>query len=254
VIGSTFQTISIYQKVVTLYWGKYFNLVLMQLFNKDLYMFVNPYEYNQSAILEVAINASDRCKHISEVLNETIVNLHLIRRIKYYHVPCQSPSLPCFYDDDYFCMCNNFGHHRVADCHEFNPRKSHDCFGNNYCENDAQCLQDKQFCPLASVCLCTDCFYGTRCQFSSNLFGLSLDAILGYHIQPHISPNQQPSIVQFSLALTILMTLAGLLNGILSLLTFKNKASQDVGCDLYLFGSSITILFTMIMFMCQAKL
>ncbi|CAF1016278.1 unnamed protein product [Rotaria sordida] len=35
------------------------------------------------------INTSDQCQYISEVLNETIVNFHLLRRMKYYHLPCQ---------------------------------------------------------------------------------------------------------------------------------------------------------------------
>ena len=30
-------------------------------------------------------------------------------------------------------------------------------------------------------------FYGSKCQFNTNGFGLSLDAILGYHISPHTS-------------------------------------------------------------------
>jgi hypothetical protein len=249
-IGTTFQTISIYQNIITLHWPDNFDIIVMQIFDKNLYMIVNPHKYNRSAVVESTIDPSDRCKHISEVLNETIVNLHLIRRIKYYHVPCQKmlPSLPCFYDDNQFCMCNNFGHQRVADCFEFDSGKKLDCFGQNYCENGAQCLQDQQYCPTMSACVCLNCFYGTRCQFSSSLFGLSLDAILGYHIQPHMNISQQPSIVQVSVALTIIITIAGLLNGVLSLMTFKNKEPQDIGCDLYLFGSSITILFTMIMF------
>ena len=73
---------------------------------------------------------------------------------------------------------------------------------------DAQCLQDRSTCPQTSICVCPKCFYGTRCQFSSSLFGLSLDAILGYHIQPHINIKHQPSIVQVSIALTIIMIIS----------------------------------------------
>ena len=53
--------------------------------------------------------------------------------------------------------------------------------------------------------------------------------------------------MQLSVALTIIITIAGFISGILSLLTFKNQDPQDVGCDLYLFGSSIIILFTILM-------
>jgi hypothetical protein len=42
--------------------------------------------------------------------------------------------------------------------------------------------------------------------------------------------------------------IAGLLDSILSMMTFKGKVIREVGCGLYLLGSSITTLFTMIMF------
>jgi hypothetical protein len=51
-----------------------------------------------------------------------------------------------------------------------------------------------------------------------------------------------------SLSLTIIFIIAGLLDGIISMMTFKNKVIRKVGCGLYLLGSSITTLFTMIMF------
>ena len=40
----------------------------------------------------------------------------------------------------------------------------------------------------------------------------------------------------------------GLINSVLSLITFKNKSIREVGCGLYLLSSSITTLLTMIMF------
>ena len=33
------------------------------------------------------------------------------------------------------------------------------------------------------MCLCEPCFYGRKCQFSTSGFGLSLNAIIGYHIR-----------------------------------------------------------------------
>ncbi|CAF3502850.1 unnamed protein product [Rotaria sp. Silwood1] len=44
--------------------------------------------------------------------------------------------------------------------------------GQSVCENDGQCFQDTLDCPQRSMCICSACFYGTRCQFSSNGFGL----------------------------------------------------------------------------------
>ncbi|CAF1469445.1 unnamed protein product, partial [Rotaria sordida] len=123
-----------------------------------------------------------------------------LRRIKYYQLPCQkrSPLLSCFYDDNHFCFCNDYDHQCLTDCFEFNHRTEHNCFGQSNCENGAHCLQDKTTCPQTSICVCPKCFYGARCQFTSNLFDLSLDAILGYYIQPHINIKHQPSIVQLS--------------------------------------------------------
>ncbi|CAF0995838.1 unnamed protein product [Rotaria sp. Silwood1] len=160
--------------------------------------------YKQSITITKMINPSDRCQHINELFNETFVQMHVIHRIKYYHLPCQNYSLnlSCFYDD--------FQRQSV-------------------CENDGQCFQDTPDCPQRSMCICSACFYGTRCQFSSNGFGLS-------------------KIVKISLTLTIIFMIVGLINRILALITFKNKIICEVGCGLYLLGSSITILLTTIIF------
>jgi hypothetical protein len=44
------------------------------------------------------------------------------------------------------------------------------------------------------------------------------------------------------------MIITGLINGILSTITFQNKKLREVGCGVYLLGSSITTLLTTIMF------
>ncbi|CAF3710209.1 unnamed protein product, partial [Adineta steineri] len=96
--------------------------------------------------------------------------------------------------------------------------------------------------------VCPSCYYGTRCQFTTSEFGLSLDAILAYHIIPDANIIHQTSIIKTSLSITILFMIFGLINGILSLITFKNKSVRQVGCGIYLLGSSITTILTMIMF------
>jgi len=95
--------------------------------------------------------------------------------------------------------------------------------------------------------MCAECFYGTKCQFTTKGFGLSLDAILGYQIRPHIALRHQPLITKISVGVTTVMLTLGLLNGILSIITFKGKTLRRVGCGLYLMGSSVNcILITMI--------
>jgi hypothetical protein len=196
------------------------------------------------------IHPKDRCPHINELFNQTFVQWHLLRRIKYYHLPCQKQSLnlSCFYDDVHFCLCYTFGQKRLANCFHFDHNMTFDCYGQNECENNGQCFQDSPDCPQRSICMCQSCFYGRRCQFSTSGFGLSLDAIIGYHIQPNVSLTYQSAIVKFSFALTIIFIIAGLINGMLCLITFKNKSVREVGCGLYLFSSSIITLLIMVIF------
>ncbi|CAF1013120.1 unnamed protein product [Rotaria sp. Silwood1] len=248
--GSTFKTIPANQNSVTIYWSHPFHIVFVKLFDINYYLITVQKTYNRSDTISTTINSSDRCKYISEILNKTIVEFHLLRRIKYYHLACQqhSPLLSCFYDNDYFCLCNNYGQQRLANCFEFNQSKKFDCCGQSNCENGAQCLQDRRTCSQTSVCACLTCFYGKRCQFSSSGLSLSLDAILGYHIQPHIKIQHQPFVVQTCIIITIVMMIVGFINSNLSLITFNNSESRKLGCGIYLLGSSITSVIIMIMF------
>ena len=248
--GSTFKTIPVNQRSVRIRWSRPFHIVFVELFVNNYYLVTVEKTYNRSGAISRTIHQSDRCEHLREILDETVANYHLLRRIKYYHLACQrsSPQLSCFYDDNHFCFCNDFGDARVANCFEFNPMIEHDCSGQSNCEHGARCLQDKASCPQTSVCVCPKCFYGNRCQFSSSLFGLSLDGILGSYLRPNIKLIDQPRFVIISVALTMIMVSVGLINGVLSLMTFKNDEPRQVGCGIYLLGSSITTLFTVVMF------
>ncbi|CAF4931299.1 unnamed protein product [Rotaria socialis] len=241
--ATTVKTIPIEKNSLIIYWSRPFHIVLFELFNKTYYLTVVQKRYNPSQVIVKTLNSSDRCKHISEVFNETIVNLHLLRRIKYYHLPCQKHSsyLSCFYDDIHFCLCNTSSQHQhVANCFEFDHNLKPDCFGQNSCENGAQCFQDSPTCAPTSMCTCPTCFYGRRCQFSTNGFGLSIDAILGYHILPNVSIVKQPYVVDSH-------DHAGLFSGVLSVIMFQSKKLCEAGCDLYLLISFITTVFTVIL-------
>ena len=158
-------------------------------------------------------------------MNKTIAEYDLIRRIKYYHLPCQmySPHLNCFYDEIHLCLCYNFNGKRLADCFEFDHNMTFDCSGQNECENGGQCFQNNERCPSRSICMCSPCYYGRRCQFSTSGFGLSLDTILGYHIFPNVNIENQSTIVKFSLSLTIIFIIIGLIDGIICLLHLRIK-------------------------------
>jgi hypothetical protein len=117
---------------------------------------------------------------------------------------------------------------------------NNDCRGYNHCENDGQCFHNNETCLTKPTCICQDCYYGAKCQFSTKGFIFSLDAILGYHIKPNISINHQPLIIKISIAISTLMFITGFINGFLSIITFRRKIPRQVGTGNYLFISSIT--------------
>jgi len=249
---STFRTITSEQSPVYISWSKPFHLVFIEIFTekKNYYLTIVQNHYNQSITINKTIHSSDHCQNISEIFNDTIIKLDLIRRIKYYHLPCQinSLNLSCFYDNTHLCLCQQLVQQRVANCFEFDHNQTFDCSDQNDCENNGKCFLDWPECPARSICMCPICYYGTKCQFHTSKFALSLDAIIGPHISSSLHFTQQSLIIKLTLTLTIILTVSGLINGILSLITFKNESVRVVGCGLYLLGSSITTLFITIMF------
>ncbi|UJR19833.1 hypothetical protein I4U23_022966 [Adineta vaga] len=142
--------------------------------------------YNQSVIILDSVSTSQRCPSIKDLLNTTIFSFSRFRFVKYYHLPCQERStLNCFYDDIYLCI--------------------------DYCDNKAICLQNNPTCPDTVVCSCSECFHGSRCQFTTKGFELSLDTILGYHLHPNVAFIRQPPVVKVSIGLTMFILLAGLI-------------------------------------------
>ncbi|CAF2971897.1 unnamed protein product [Rotaria sp. Silwood2] len=84
------------------------------------------------------------------------------------------------------------------------------------------------------------------CQFRSNLFELPLDSILGYYIQQYRNISYQASIVQVSVVLTMIIIISGIIDSILSIITFRNKELRKTSYGLYLLSSSIVTLLVMI--------
>ena len=128
---------------------KYFferlDILIIQLSLSELHLIENDKKHQNSSISNVTVNPLSRCPSIHEIFNESIANMHLIRRIKHYNVPCQNRSLNlrCFHDGIYVCLCQDFGDQRLADCVQLkenvkisNPIFTYDemehlCFANN---------------------------------------------------------------------------------------------------------------------------
>ncbi|CAF1473302.1 unnamed protein product [Adineta steineri] len=222
-----------------------FNIAFVEMF--DLYYLIILQEKTiVSGHISTQVVPSHRCQSIDELFNKTFANQHLLKRIKYYHIPCeQQPGLVCFHDSIHFCLCT-LDHQ--ANCFEFDHNKTYNCEGFNYCEHQGLCFQDDPECPTSSFCGCDQCFFGSKCQFSSKGSTPSLDTILAYHIHKNIGITQQPVIVKTVIALTVIMFIIGFINGFLSFQTFRREETQNVGCGLYLFTSSIISMITITVF------
>ncbi|CAF1084966.1 unnamed protein product [Adineta steineri] len=94
----------------------------------------------------------------------------------------------------------------------------------------------------------SSCVIGDQCNFYIKGIGLTLDDILRDELKPNTVLNNQSFSIKLSAGLTIIMFVAGLINSILSFITFQNKDSQQVGCGMYLLVSSITSLLAITMF------
>ena len=96
-----------------------------------------------------------------------------------------------------------------------------------------------------SMCICDQCYYGRKCQFTTKGFILSLDAILGYQIKPNVTISRQPTIIKLSIGIITFMYIFGLISALLSILTFRMKQPREVGCGWYLLASSIVSICTL---------
>jgi len=245
--GSTFRSISFYQKEITIQWSRPFHIVFAELsHDHDGYYLINvEKDYNQSKIVRKRLTSQDRCEYLDKYVNTTILEYPLIRRVKYYHLPCQK-QISCFYDRDHFCLCNNFGFHRLANCFRFDSTLEHNCGKLSNCQNEGQCIQDDVYCPQTSRCICRKCSYGALCQFTSSLFDISLDGMIGPHIQPNVVFADQSLIIRAITSVIISIVVVGLLNSGLLLVTFKSQLTRTVGCGYYLITSAITTSLTSI--------
>jgi hypothetical protein len=231
------------QNSVTIYTSMPFNLAFVQILNA-YYLIILREENIDSMNISTMINPSYQCRSIDELFNVTIAKLHVLKRVKFYHIPCeQRRELVCFYDYIYFCLCNL---DRQANCFKFTYNMTYDCDGSNFCEHDGKCFEDNPKCPTSSICICPNCYYGSKCQFSTEGSTLSLDVILGYQIYSNLGINEQSTAVKVGISLSIITLVLGLISSLLSLLTFQMKKTRDVGCGLYLLTSSIVSMITMI--------
>ncbi|CAF3313903.1 unnamed protein product [Rotaria sp. Silwood2] len=242
---STMKKIAFHQSSFSFYTSITFNIAFAEMFT-NYYVIILREQASSPATINTQIIPSYRCPSIHELFNTTLANQHLLKRIKYYHILCQERlELVCFYDDVHFCLCDLA---RQANCFEFDHNMTYHCHGYNLCENGGHCFQDDPKCPISVICACFECYYGSRCQFSTKGSTLSLDIILGYQIRPNVGISRQSTAIKITLAITTIMLGFGFISSLFSFLTFQREKTRNVGCGIYLLTSSITSMITMSVF------
>ncbi|CAF1181363.1 unnamed protein product [Adineta steineri] len=147
---------------VTLLVAKPFNLLFAQIQSNFYLTYLQKNStLTSSGIIFGEISVSRQCFHIRQLFDDNVTTTYpLLRRVKYYHIPCDKrPDLSCFYDEEQFmCLCNE---HHHANCFKFDFNITYNCWGRSECQNGAACYQDDPNCPTETLCVCPECYYGT---------------------------------------------------------------------------------------------
>ena len=210
---TTLKKILFRQNNISVFVTQRFHILFGEIPQQNYYLAVLRERFIESEFIQTKVSSSQKCFHVDEILNATFRQYPFLRRVKYYPLLCrQNKRLMCFYDEIHMCICDL---DRFSNCFTFDHSTIYNCQSYSVCQNSGQCFQDNVTCPLVSICVCPDCFYGTKCQFSTQGFVLSLDNILGYHVKPNVPLSKQPSLIKLSVILTTAIFVFGLINGIL---------------------------------------
>jgi hypothetical protein len=245
-ISTMVKTVAFDQDSIGFYTSILFNLIFVEM-DTEFYLAFLQVNALHLAYIGLDMKTLHRCPSVESLFDERTFAFPLLRRVKYYRVLCQNRSqLSCLHDKEGFmCLCNK---NNYANCFPFDFNETSICPGRTICENEGRCLLDRSTCPTSTICICPECFYGGKCQFTTKTFSLSLDVILGYHIRPYIMVIHQPMPVKVSIVLTTLMLVVGLINSILSIVIFQLKKLRNVGIGLYLLTLSIVSLISTMVF------
>jgi hypothetical protein len=132
--------------------------------------------------ISMSIGFSGESSSVNQLMNSTYIGEERIRQVKLYHHFCQiDRHLKCFFDHVFMCLCTR--EHRT-NCLKLRHDRCLSCRNNINCENGGTCLQDNPQCPSMTIYLCSDCYFGHRCQFYAEGIGLTLDDMLRYELGP----------------------------------------------------------------------
>ncbi|CAF3372263.1 unnamed protein product [Rotaria socialis] len=122
-------------------------------------------------------SSPQHCPHTSILLSERINN-SVAAVFKYHHICRNDTERVCFYDQNYFCICQQ--DHDRAECfiRDIEQDRCHQCLSGG------TCLQGDLKDPNDFICLCPSCHQGHRCEFSMQAFGFTLDSLIVNYLKP----------------------------------------------------------------------
>ncbi|CAF0839765.1 unnamed protein product [Adineta steineri] len=112
-----FKKISSMKGSIVISWSDPSNRILIEDLKQNIYFIDSQNAAYHKGNLTKQAKLSDRCPHINELFNKTIVDYHLLRCMKYDHEG-----------------------QRLGDCFQVNHAMKYDCLGENECMNDGQCF------------------------------------------------------------------------------------------------------------------
>lgn len=173
------------------------------------YYLINFLNVNQITYLN-RIDMNNRCPHISERLNSSLMNFEWLKRVKFYHI--YFTNVKCYHDETFMCFVDE---EQMSECLNFNHEMTN-CTDRNYCSNNGRCFQEKRSGRSNFACLCPDCISGAFCQIQMMQFFLTLDSMLSDAILANTSWNQQSLLIHLFTSFVVIMFCFGILSNILS--------------------------------------
>ena len=178
----------------------------------------------------------NQCSDVRTLASDNATDI-LMRRSTFenspirYHRFCQiHPTLRCFHDRMYVCVCTE-DHSRV------------ECFGYDqnldrcsYCLAGGRCLKGDWFQSNNYVCMCPPCHSGRNCQFNSNSFSFTLDQLFFTDL---ISTERQKLTLHLLIIGPLLLFFIALPSNLLSFITFRRRKCLLNGAGQYLLCMSV---------------
>ena len=138
---------------------------------------------------------------------------------KYHHICRNNTQRFCFYDANYFCICQQ-DHYR-AECFISDIEHDRCC----KCLFEGKCLQGHLKDPNDFICLCPSCHQAHRCEFSIQAFGFTIDSLF-------VDYSKKVKIIYVSII--CLLFIVGLFNNFCFFVTFKRPKPRKFGVGNYL--------------------